>query len=122
MKRKVLLADDEEAVLVVVEATLGNDGTVEILVARDGEEVRLLHVHPDFAGRGAGALLLNAAKRAPVAALELWCFQANHGARRFYESHDFRAVRFTDGEGNEERLPDVRYRWDRPETSRPGDP
>ncbi len=38
MKRKVLRADDEEGVLVVVEATLGNDGTIEILVAHDGDE------------------------------------------------------------------------------------
>ena len=38
MIRKVLLADDEEAVLALVEATLGNDGTVEIYSARDGDE------------------------------------------------------------------------------------
>ena len=37
MNRKVLLADDEEGVLALVEATLGNDGTVEIYSASDGQ-------------------------------------------------------------------------------------
>ena len=48
-----------------------------------------------------------------AAALELRCFQANTRARRFYETHGFRAIRFTDGADNEERTPDVRYRWER---------
>ncbi len=34
-------------------------------------------------------------------------------ARRFYEARGFRPVRFTDGADNEERWPDVRYRWQR---------
>lgn len=82
-------------------------------LARDGGEIRLLHTHPDFIGRGAGGRLLDAAKQAPVVSLELWCFQANTAARRFYERHGFRAIRFTDGDGNEEKMPDLRYRWDR---------
>jgi len=36
--RKVLLADDDEATLIAVQATIGNDGTVEIRMARDGDE------------------------------------------------------------------------------------
>jgi hypothetical protein len=48
-----------------------------------------------------------------VAALELWCFQANARARRFYEARGFHAIRFTDGADNEERTPDG-YRWERP--------
>ena len=36
-------------------------------------------------------------------------FQANSGARRFYERRGFVAVEFTDGESNEERCPDVLY-------------
>lgn len=38
MKRKVLVADDDERVLALVEATLGNDGTIEVFCAEDGEE------------------------------------------------------------------------------------
>ena len=90
-----------------------HDDLIVSFFARDKEEVRLLHTHPDFIGRGAGALLLNAAKTSGVTALELWCFQENADARRFYETHGFRPVRFTDGADNEERTPDVRYRWER---------
>ena len=87
-------------------------GRIASFLARDGEEIRLLYTHPDFIGTGAGSLLLEDAK-APAAALELWCFQANTAARRFYERHGFRAMRFTDGGDNEEKMPDVRYRWQR---------
>lgn len=38
MNRKVLIADDEDGVLALVEATLGNDGAVEIYTAKDGVE------------------------------------------------------------------------------------
>jgi putative acetyltransferase len=97
----------KECEVVVAE---GDAGIVSFL-ARDGEEIRLLYSHPDFIGSGAGSLLLDAAKKSSVVALELWCFQANERARRFYEERGFRAVRFTDGRDNEEKVPDVRYRW-----------
>ena len=42
---------------------------------------------------------------------QFWVFQQNERARRFYEAHGAVAVEFTDGEGNEEKTPDVRYRW-----------
>ena len=38
MIRKVMLADDQQAVLELVEATIGNDGSVEIRTAGDGDE------------------------------------------------------------------------------------
>jgi hypothetical protein len=40
-------------------------------------------------------------------------------ARRFYERHGFVAVEHTDGAGNEEREPDVRFLW-RPAGADPG--
>jgi GNAT superfamily N-acetyltransferase len=99
----------KECEVVVAE---GDPGIVSFL-ALNGEEIRLLYSHPDFIGSGAGSLLLDAAKKSSVVALELWCFQANERARRFYEERGFRAVRFTDGRDNEEKVPDVRYRWER---------
>lgn len=94
------------------------DGRIVSFLARDGEEIRMLYTHPDFVGSGAGSLLLEAVKASGVAALELWCFQANVRGRKFYEERGFRAVRFTDGADNEEKMPDVRYRWERmPATS-----
>ena len=82
-------------------------------LARQIEEIRLMHTHPDYIGRGVGSLLLDAAKNTGVAALELWCFQANVRARQFYEARGFHPIKFTDGEHNEEKTPDVRYRWER---------
>jgi GNAT superfamily N-acetyltransferase len=51
------------------------------------------------------------AKEQRPAGLELWTFQVNESARRFYERHGFTEVEHTDGAGNEEREPDVRYAW-----------
>jgi len=46
--------------------------------------------------------------------LQLWTFQRNHGARRFYERHGFVVVRETDGADNDEKEPDVLYSWQSP--------
>jgi GNAT superfamily N-acetyltransferase len=87
-------------------------GIVAFLGLR-GEELGQFYTRPDRIGRGAGTQLIETAKASGVAALDLWCFQANTRARRFYEARGFRAIRFTDGADNEERTPDVRYRWER---------
>jgi len=39
--------------------------------------------------------------------------QQNQRACRFYERLDFVALRFSDGSENEERCPDVVYRWEK---------
>ncbi len=71
-----------------------------------------LYVLPNAQGRGVGSDLLEIAQDAfPV--LNLWTFQCNARARRFYELNGFVAVRETDGTGNEEKEPDVLYRWKR---------
>ena len=89
-----------------------DDSGIVSFLARQSEEVRLLHTRPDRIGWGAGTLLIEAAKKSGVNALELWCFQANARARRFYEARGFRAIHFTDGARNEEKTPDIRYRWE----------
>jgi len=43
------------------------------------------------------------------AGCRLWAFQRNQRARVFYEHRGFVAAEFTDGAGNEEREPDMRY-------------
>lgn len=70
-----------------------------------------LYVAPEWTDRGLGTELLARAMRGRPF-LSLWAFQANTGARRFYERHGFRAVAMTDGD-NEEQAPDVRYEWRR---------
>jgi GNAT superfamily N-acetyltransferase len=101
-------------ILKTCEVTVAEDaGGIVAFLARDNEEIHLLHTRPDRIGMGAGTLLVEAAKASGVDALELWCFQANSRARRFYEARGFRAIRSTDGAHNEERTRGVRYRWER---------
>jgi GNAT superfamily N-acetyltransferase len=73
-----------------------------------------LFIRPERQGQGAGLLLLDKA-REDAAELSLWTFQQNARARRFYEKHGFTVVKETDGADNEEKLPDVLYRWRRRE-------
>lgn len=72
-----------------------------------------LYVLPEHQGGGAGSALLQVAQAA-FPSLQLWTFQKNTLARRFYERRGFVAVGETDGRDNEEREPDVLYRWQRP--------
>ncbi len=72
--------------------------------------IHQFHIEPDRQGRGIGSLLLGHVMN-QLADIQLWTFQANLGARRFYERHGFIAMELTDGAGNEEKEPDVRYRW-----------
>jgi RimJ/RimL family protein N-acetyltransferase len=42
---------------------------------------------------------------------ELWVFQENIRAIRFYEKNGFILVEKTNGERNEEKVPDAKYIW-----------
>jgi GNAT superfamily N-acetyltransferase len=70
-----------------------------------------LYVRPDITGEGIGTVLLDLVKATHPAGFELWVFQSNTGARRFYERHGLVEVERTDGSGNEERSPDIRMAW-----------
>ena len=70
-----------------------------------------LYLHPDWVGGGIGTKFLERAKTELGPPIRLYTFQANLAARRFYKRHGFRAIAFTDGEGNEEKCPDVLYEW-----------
>lgn len=76
-----------------------------------------LYVHPDWQRRGIRDRLVTVAKQQQPSGLQLWTFQVNEPAQRFYERPGFVAVERTDGSGNVEREPDVRYVW-RPSTAR----
>ncbi|HEX6655553.1 MAG TPA: GNAT family N-acetyltransferase, partial [Candidatus Limnocylindria bacterium] len=73
--------------------------------------VEQLYVRQPWTGRGIGSRLLALAQQRRPDGLELWTFQVNAGARRFYERHGFALAEMTDGAANEERQPDVRYAW-----------
>lgn len=73
-----------------------------------------LYLAPQWRGHGIGDRLIELAKRERPRGLELWTFQANGAARRFYARHGFAEVELTDGSSNEEREPDVRLVWQPP--------
>jgi ribosomal protein S18 acetylase RimI-like enzyme len=91
-------------------------GRVVGMAVLSDEMLDHIYVHPDAQGRGVGSALLRQAKVRRPGGFTLWVFQQNAGARRFYERHGLRAVRFTDGSGNEEKTPDALYEW-RPDSS-----
>ena len=80
-----------------------------IMAFRDGW-IEQLYVLPAAHGRGIGTELLEVAKSASER-LELWTFQRNEPARRFYEARGFTLAEQTDGSRNEEKEPDARYVW-----------
>lgn len=88
-----------------------DDARVIGIGSRDGEWVTQLYIAPGHTGMGIGQRLLDTllAEAAAGGVLRLWTFQRNAGARRFYERNGFVAVELTNGSGNEEREPDVRY-------------
>lgn len=76
----------------------------------DGESwIDHMAVAPAHTGKGIGTALLARALATLVPPTLLYTFQANLGARRFYERAGFVPIMFTDGVENEERCPDVLY-------------
>ncbi|MFE9610566.1 GNAT family N-acetyltransferase [Streptomyces sp. NPDC006012] len=93
----------------VAEVAAGG-GIVGVMVLNGGL-LSQLYLDPGWRGRGIGDRFVGLAKERSPGGLTLWAFQVNKPAHRFYERHGFAAVEFTDGSGNEEREPDVRYVW-----------
>lgn len=118
------IAHGEEDVRAWMKALIATQGRVSVaclggrvvgLLAVSSDEdanwIDQLYLAPGHTGQGIGHDLLAHALRAlgrerPV---RLYTFQANEGARRFYEREGFRTLALTDGAGNEERCPDVLY-------------
>ncbi|GAA2249249.1 GNAT family N-acetyltransferase [Streptomyces atrovirens] len=91
-------------------AEAAGEDVVGVMVL-EGEELDQLYLAPEWRGHGIGDRFVALAKERSPGGLALWTFQVNAPAHRFYERHGFAAVRWTDGSGNEEREPDVRYVW-----------
>lgn len=89
-----------------------DEGRIIGFASLDGPELHALYVARDARNRGTGTALLAHAKAAQKT-LQLWTFQANAGAQRFYLRHGFVEVLRTDGIENDEKLPDIRYAWAR---------
>jgi ribosomal protein S18 acetylase RimI-like enzyme len=89
----------------------GDGDRVVAMMALSTTMIEQLYLAPDWIGRGLGRRLVDLAKIRRPSGLDLYCFQANGRARRFYEAHGFTTVSFGDGSTNEEHQPDVRYAW-----------
>ncbi|SNR63276.1 GNAT family N-acetyltransferase [Puniceibacterium sediminis] len=90
-------------------------------LAQDGAEVNALFVALSARNKGVGRALLDNAKTTSDT-LTLWTFEANTGAQRFYRREGFTEVRRTDGRDNDEGLPDVLFRWQKPTMKSAPDP
>ena len=80
-------------------------------LALDGDLGTFFYVDPEAHGEGIGTALFELAQHERPQGFSFWAFQDNVKARHFYEKRGCVAVEFTDGSGNEEKTPDVRYRW-----------
>jgi GNAT superfamily N-acetyltransferase len=118
------LAHTDEEVREFFTKTLVPSGRVTVAATADGlagmvaisrdnpfNWIRHFYLHPSAVGRGIGTRLLKHAIATLGPPIRLSTFQANTGARRFYERHGFAAIAFSDGSTNEEKCPDVLYEF-----------
>ena len=87
------------------------DGRMVGFTALSEDMLMHIYVAPGEQSRGIGTALFRRATERRPRGFTMWTFQANEGARRFYERHGSRVVQLTDGERNEEKTPDVQYEW-----------
>ncbi|HEX8523442.1 MAG TPA: GNAT family N-acetyltransferase [Tepidisphaeraceae bacterium] len=72
--------------------------------------VNQLYIAPSAQRQGLGQRLLDFAKRHHPT-LDLWVFEENPHALRFYQREGFQIIERTDGATNEAHRPDLRLRW-----------
>ncbi|MEI9994073.1 MAG: GNAT family N-acetyltransferase [Rhizomicrobium sp.] len=87
------------------------EGKVVGFAVIDGGWLEHLYVHPSRFNSGTGDKLFRHATEQHPQGFQLWVFQKNAGARRFYERHGCAMERLTDGADNDEKLPDALYIW-----------
>jgi GNAT superfamily N-acetyltransferase len=87
------------------------EGHITGLACIDGGWLEQLYVDPARHNSGTGSKLFKQLTEQHPIGFQLWTFQANAGARRFYERHGCALMRLTDGADNEEKTPDALYVW-----------
>ncbi|MEW1629722.1 GNAT family N-acetyltransferase [Streptomyces sp. NPDC089173] len=85
--------------------------TVVGLLVLNGRDLKQLYLDPSWRGCSLGDRFVALAKQRRPDGLSLSTFRVNGPARRFYERHGFTEAERTDGQGNDEREPDIRYVW-----------
>lgn len=87
-------------------------GEVAGFLVLEADYVACLYLQREHRDNGLGVQFLEYAKAKNKSGLNLFTFQANTGARRFYEREGFKVEMMTDGAGNDEGIPDVMYVWE----------
>ena len=106
--REVLLPSEQ---VIVAEENGVIIGMMSLISDEGMGRIRQLYILPAAVGHGIGTLLVKMAKSVLGPPIQLYTFQENIGARRFYERHGFQAIEFSDGSDNEENCPAVLYEW-----------
>ena len=86
------------------------DDRIVAYLAMNGSYIDRMYVDPDHWRQGWGAQLIAHAKSISPKRLELHTHQENHVARKLYEKHGFRAVKFGTSPPPES-APNVEYHW-----------
>jgi len=86
------------------------DNKIVGITAFTKDHISQLYVDVNFLNRGIGTKLLNKVKELSNGKLDLYTFQRNKIAIKFYENHGF----FEIGRNfeNEMNLPDIKYMWE----------
>lgn len=100
-----------ERTMVTVAALIDRPNVICGFAALQPPQIQALYLAPRWRGQGVGTRLLNHLK-SQCQPLQLWAFQANDGAQRFYEREGFVEVERTNGAENDEKLPDIRMVWE----------
>ncbi|MEP2028525.1 MAG: GNAT family N-acetyltransferase [Paracoccaceae bacterium] len=87
-----------------------NEGQIAGFLARSGAVIHCLYLARQKQRQGVGRALLDRAKSAQEH-LELWVYQRNTRAQKFYRAMGFVEAARTDGGANDAGLPDIRYEW-----------
>ena len=84
-------------------------GFIAVAQRNEGAWIEQLYVHPNHIRRDVGSTLLYLALARLKGPVHLYTFEANKGARKFFERYGFTAIAFGDGSSNDAGCPDVLY-------------
>jgi ribosomal protein S18 acetylase RimI-like enzyme len=101
--------DDEKMKRNTIVAVDGSRVRGFVTLTREGF-ITALYVEQASRNQGIGGLLLARVKRELSPEINLYTFQANEAAQKFYKRHGFVEINRTTGD-NEENLPDILMEW-----------
>lgn len=89
------------------------DGRVVGFINIENNFLNHLYILPGSQNMGIGKRLLDFAKEVSLQGLNLWVFEKNKDAIKFYEREGFKLIQKRDKKmaDNEEKLPDRKYFW-----------